>query len=81
VTTIIKFIKPCLPYNTGEIAGFPDRDAQIYIKEGYAALYGDGEPKVVSSHGKEDFEIAREQAKLQAEASMRGMPQAARTGR
>lgn len=36
---LIKFIKPSLPYNAGEVAGFKDADAQKYIKAGVAVEY------------------------------------------
>lgn len=35
----VKFIRSCAPYNTGEIAGFPQLKAVDYVLKGYAKLY------------------------------------------
>lgn len=35
----IKFITGCSPYQSGEIAGFSDEQAEKYVKAGYAQYY------------------------------------------
>ena len=42
----VKFLKPCPPYNAGEVAGFNDDHANRFIELGSAELVVKESPKV-----------------------------------